>query len=55
MSLGSLTEVQNQLLIARDVYYVEKEKFAKAADQTIVVSKLLHGLIKSSKSKAHDS
>lgn len=41
---GSLTELQNQLLIAKDVKYLEKEKFKKAADQTVVVNKLINGL-----------
>lgn len=48
-SLGSLTEVQNQLLIARDLDYIKATKFEEAANQTVVVSKLLNGIIKSSK------
>ena len=48
MSLGSLTEVQNQLLIARDLGYVTNELFKELADQSVYVSKLLNGLIKSS-------
>ena len=50
MALGSLTELQNQLLVARDVGYLLKEDFAKIAAQTVTVSKLLNGLIKSIKS-----
>ena len=50
MSLGSLTELQNQLLVSRDLKYLIADKFNKLAEQTIVVSKLLNGLIKSSKS-----
>lgn len=46
-SLGSLTELQNQLLIARDINYLVKEKFNEVATQTIKVSKLINGLIKS--------
>lgn len=49
MSLGSLTELQNQLLIARDVKYVTKEQFKEIADLTVIVSKLLNGIIKSAK------
>lgn len=49
MALGSTTELQNQLLIARDVKYITSEEFKTLADQTIVVNKLLNGLIKSSK------
>ncbi len=46
IALGSLTEVQNQLLIAKDLGYVTKEVFLETANQTIVVSKLIHGLMK---------
>ncbi|MDP3954239.1 MAG: four helix bundle protein [bacterium] len=46
ISLGSLTEVQNQLLISRDINYLNKEKFDILAQQTILVSKLVNGLIK---------
>lgn len=48
-ALGSLTEVQNQLLIARDLDYMNKELFRKLASQTVIVSKLINGLIKSLK------
>jgi len=44
---GSLTELQNQLLIAKDVGYLTKSRFQKIAAQTVKVSKLLTGLIKS--------
>jgi four helix bundle protein len=43
---GSLTELQNQLLVARDVGYLEEKKFKEAANQTIVVGKLISGLKK---------
>ncbi len=46
-SLSSMTEIQNQLLICRDVGYLEKEQFIKLAEQSVRVNKLLHGLIKS--------
>ena len=49
MSLGSVTELQNQLLIARDIGYLPKEKFNNLVGQTIEVSKLINGLIKSLK------
>jgi four helix bundle protein len=51
MALGSLTEVQNQLLIARDIKYCTPEDFTYCSDQTIQVSKLLNGLIRSSREK----
>lgn len=46
ISLGSLTEVQNQILIARDLKYISLEEFKKLADQTVVVGKLTRGLMK---------
>jgi four helix bundle protein len=55
MALGSLTEVQNQLLIAKDLRYVTRNEFLNLADKTITVSKLLNGLIKKSKTLIHDS
>lgn len=45
-SLGSLTEIQNQLLISRDIGYLQRDKFNLLADQTISVSKLINSLIK---------
>ena len=41
---GSLTELQNQLIIARDVGYLQDSKFQDIAGQTIVVNKLINGL-----------
>ncbi len=55
MALGSLTEVQNQLLIARDIGYLINNQFSKIAEQTITVNKITNGLIKKSKSIIHDS
>lgn len=51
MALSSLTEAQNQLLIAKDLSYVSKLEFTKLADQTILVSKLTNGLIRSIKQR----
>ncbi len=49
IALGSVTELQNQLVIARDIEYLNKEEFNMVAEATVVVSKLINGLIKSSK------
>lgn len=49
MAHGSLTEVQNQLIIARDVRYINEEVFEKIASQAVQAHKLLTGLIKSLK------
>lgn len=51
ISKGSTTELQNQLLIARDIEYLSQEKFAYLADKTIIVLKLTNGLIKSLKNR----
>lgn len=53
MAQGSLTEYQNQLLIAKDVRFISPEEFRETANQTIKVHKIMSGLIKSTKS--HDS
>ncbi|MDO8566497.1 MAG: four helix bundle protein [Candidatus Moranbacteria bacterium] len=46
ISQGSVTELQNQLLIARDVGFLNKEPFKKIAEQTVKVHKIINGLIK---------
>lgn len=46
---GSLTEVQNQLLISRGVGYMSQTDFKKLAKQSVIIHKLLNGLIKSTK------
>ncbi len=51
MAKGSLTELQNQLLVSRDVGYLSHEEFVKIAAQTVVVHKLINGLIKTSYTK----
>ncbi len=50
-ALASTGEVQNQLLIARDLKYIVQEEFVQMAEQSITVHKLLNGLIKSSYKK----
>ena len=55
MSLGSLTEVQNQLLIAKDLKYISPNEFKNAAELTVIVSKLIHGLMKSVLDKIHNT
>ena len=55
MSLGSTTEIQNQLLIARDLQYIAKEIFGEIADQAIKVNKITNGLIKKTRAIIHDS
>ncbi len=49
ISHGSLTELQNQLLIAMDVGYLKNKTFDRLAKKSVEVHKILSGLIKSSK------
>jgi len=43
---ASLIEVQNQLLIARDVGYLSNRLFRQLANQSVIVSKLMSVLLK---------
>lgn len=54
-ALGSLTEVQNQLLVARDVGYVSNEDFRRLADKTVTLNKMTNSLIKKSRLKFPNS
>lgn len=49
LAKGSLNELKNFLLIARDVNYLKKEEFNGLATQANIVDKLLQGFIKKSK------
>lgn len=51
IALGSTTEVQNQLLAARDLRYLQPTTFTLLADLSVEVNKLLNGLIKSLKAE----
>jgi len=51
IALGSLTEIQNQLLIAKDINYISEDEFNKLAEQTVELSKITNGLIKASRNK----
>ncbi len=52
IALGSLTEEQNQLLASRDIGYMKDIVFKQTAMQTVLVSKLVNGLIKVTRSPA---
>ncbi len=54
MALGSLAEVQNQLLIAKDINYITKEEFDILTKNTVVASKIINGLIKKTKILTHN-
>ncbi len=55
IALGSVTEFQNQLLIAKDVGYLSSSFFIEIAALSVTVHKIINGLIKRSKSMIHDS
>lgn len=55
MALGSLTEVQNQLIISKDLKYITTEEFIALEEKIVTVSKLLNGLIKKSRTMIHNS
>lgn len=48
-ALGSVTEVQSQITIARDVGYINSQQFQDIDNQAIRVHKIVHGLIKGAK------
>lgn len=50
-ALGSLSELQSQLLVAKDIGYLDHRLFQEISELMIVASKLVNGLIKSMKIK----
>lgn len=50
-SLASVTELQNQLFIAKDLHYITLEKFNDLSEKSILVHKLINGLIKSAQNR----
>lgn len=50
MAQGSNTELQSQLLVAKDLGYTQGTDFSQLAEQSIRVHKLINGLIKKSRS-----
>jgi len=51
MAHGSLTEVQNQLIISKDVQYIDEATYQTSFSQSVVIHKLLSGLIKATKER----
>ncbi|MBI4142892.1 four helix bundle protein [Candidatus Uhrbacteria bacterium] len=49
---GSLTELQNQLLIARDVGYLTTVQYSELAELATITHKLINGLIRSTRSRS---
>lgn len=48
---GSLTELQNQLIISKDVNFIIKEKFNSLFDQSMITLKMINGLIRSTRNR----
>lgn len=50
MALGSIYEVQNQILISRDIGYVTEDECGLLMNSSVIISKMCSGLIKKTKS-----
>jgi len=55
MAQASLVELQNQLIISRDVGYLSNNDFKTLADQSVTANKLLSGLLRATKNKLFES
>jgi four helix bundle protein len=55
MARGSLTELQNQLIVAYDVGRLTKSQFDVLSDLAITTHKLLHGLMRSTRNYKNTS
>lgn len=49
MALGSVTEAQNQILIAKDLTYITNEQYTSINIDIVELHKLINGLIKKSR------
>jgi len=50
-SLGSLAEIQNQLILSRDLNYINNDLFQKLGKESVEIHKLINGLIRSIESQ----
>ena len=55
IALGSLHEVQNQLLIARDIGACTNDEYEKCHNLSIHSAKLIHGLLRTSRTLASNT
>ena len=55
MAQGSLTELQNQIILSRDLQYMSQKDYMEIVDKTIVAHKLINGLIKGARKIIRDS
>lgn len=51
-SLGSLAEIQNQLIISRDLNYLDNKLFQQLGKESVEIHKLINGLIRTSTTKS---
>jgi four helix bundle protein len=51
ISTASLVELQNQLLIARDVGYLDRSDFTKVSELTVKCHKVINGLKRANKAR----
>ncbi len=49
---GSLSEIKNQLIVSKDLNYINNDEFLSIFNQANLAHQLLHGLIKKTKSYA---
>ena len=55
VSQASLVELQNQLIISKDVGYLSNDDFRDIAEQSIRSNKLISGLLRATKEKRFES
>lgn len=55
MAHGSLTEIENQLMIARDLKYLENLDYEKTVEQLVYTHKILNSFIRSTNALASSS
>lgn len=52
MAQGSVTELQNQIIVAKDVGFISEEVYNSLYEKTITLHKILNGLIKSTRNNS---
>jgi len=52
MAQSSVTELQSQLLIARDVGHLEEKQFNRLSEQTVSTHKLVNGLLSATRKRS---
>jgi four helix bundle protein len=53
-AIGSLMEMETQVLLAQDLGYLDREKSSKLLQHTAEVGKVLHGLLRSLRNKMQE-